>query len=90
MIMRFKVAPLSGTFMLASLFGIFFSVLILSKSSVTWAFTIGFLSLIAFIASVISMTYAPVEDELLIDESFSDRKKRIRIERPLPKTKKKK
>jgi len=80
--MRFKVAPLSGTFMLVSLFGIFFSVLILSKSSVTWAVTIGFLSFFAFIASVISMTYAPVEDELLIDESFSNRKRRVRIERP--------
>jgi len=79
--MRFKVAPLSGTFMLVSLFGIFFSTMVLSKVSPTWAFTIGFVSVAAFIASVISMTYGPVEEELSLDEHHTSRKSRVRIEK---------
>lgn len=85
--MRFKVAPLSGTFMLVSLFGIFFSTMILGKSSLSWAVAIGFLSVIAFIASVISMTYGPVDEELALDEHHTSRKERVRIEKPARKKK---
>ncbi|MCF7798646.1 hypothetical protein K9M74_01975 [Candidatus Woesearchaeota archaeon] len=85
--MRFKVAPLSGTFMLVSIFGFVFSVMVLSKVSPTWAFTIGFLSVAAFTASMISMTYAPVEAELALDEHHTNRKTRVRIEKPARKKK---
>ena len=93
--MRFKVAPLSGGFMLVSIFGFLFATLFLSKfeAAIDWAFSIGFLSVIMFIASVISMTFAPVEDELLIDEHHTQRKKRVisidtRKKPEQPKTKK--
>ncbi len=88
--MRFKVAPLSGSFMLVAIFGFLFSLMVLAKASPTWALTIGFLSIIAFIASVISMTYSPVEEELLLDEHHSLRDKRVRIEWPTKKSSKKK
>ena len=75
----FKVAPLSGGFMLISIFGFLFAALFLSKYSSTWAFAIGFISAIMFFASMISMTKAPVPEELMIDEHITERKERITI-----------
>jgi len=75
----FKVAPLSGGFMLMSIFGFLFAALFLSKYSSTWSFAIGFISAIMFFASMISMTKAPVPEELMIDEHITERKERITI-----------
>lgn len=75
----FKVAPLNGGFMLISVFGFLFATLFLAKYSQTWSFTIGFISVLMFFASIISMTKAPVPEELLIDEHISQRKDRITI-----------
>lgn len=79
--MRFKVAPLSGGFMLISILGFLIATMWLSKleGALDWAFTIGFLSVIMFIASVISMTFAPVEDELAIDEHHTIKKRRVKV-----------
>lgn len=74
-----KVAPLSGSFMLVSMLGIAVSTMFLSKYSLNWAFIIGFLSVCMFIASLISMTKAPVEAELAIDEHKEVRKQRITV-----------
>ena len=59
-----KVAPLSGGFMAVSILGfILFGFLI--DTLPTWSFTMMVFFAIMFIASVISMTYAPIEDEHL-------------------------
>jgi glucose uptake protein GlcU len=74
-----KVAPLSSSFMLVSMLGMAFSVMFLQKYSLNWAFIIGFISVCMFIASMISMTKAPIEAELLIDEHKEVRKQRIKV-----------
>ena len=74
----FKVAPLSGSFMLVSMFGILFSTMFLIKYSINWGFIVGFISICMFIASFISMTHAPIDEELQIDEHHTIRKARIK------------
>ncbi|MGE0792629.1 MAG: hypothetical protein AB7V77_00450 [Candidatus Woesearchaeota archaeon] len=77
----FKVAPLSGSFMLVSMLGILISTLFLKNYSLNWAFIVGFISICMFVASFISMTYAPIEEELAIDEHHEVRKARIKVMR---------
>ncbi len=63
-----NIAPLSKGFMITSILGILISTMFLPEYSLTWAVTIGVISFVMLIASVISMTHAPVEDELALDE----------------------
>lgn len=86
MTLRFKVAPLSGTFMITSIFGFLISTMFLSKitGAETYAFTLALLFGIMFISSVISMTYSPVEAELAIDEPHEVRRKRKQSYGPAP------
>ncbi|MBN1386543.1 hypothetical protein JW968_06255 [Candidatus Woesearchaeota archaeon] len=68
-----RFAPLSGTFMIASIIGFFISVFILWRiegcaSCPTWAFTFAILFAVMFLASIVSMTHAPSEAELMLDE----------------------
>lgn len=81
MALRFKVAPLSGTFMLTSIIGFLISTLYLAGIPGAESFAVSFALLfgIMFIASVISMTYTPVEIELAIDEHHEVIKKRKRV-----------
>ena len=89
--MKFKVAPLSGTFMLISIFGFLFATMFLAKlqGAESWAFAIGFLSVLMFIASVISMTRAPIEEELAIDEHHTEVRARKKVISNKKKSKKK-
>ena len=80
--MTTTVAPLSRGFFLVSIFGFLFSIMFLKQYSMTWAFVVGFFSVIMFIASMISTTKGPVEEELLLDEPPEQRKGRVRIEYP--------
>lgn len=63
-----KVAPLSKRFMVASIIGILVSTMWLPQYSPTWSVTLGVIFFIMFIASIISMTKAPIEEELALDE----------------------
>lgn len=76
--MRFEVAPLSGGFMLTSIIGFLFAVMFLKNYSLSWAIVIAVVSFVMFIASMISMTKAPIEDELAIDEHYIERKERVK------------
>ena len=62
-----KIAPLSKGFMVTAIMGILISTMFLPEYSMTWAFTLGIISIVMLISSVISMTYSPVEDELALD-----------------------
>ncbi len=73
----FKVAPLPGSFMITGIFGFLFAAFFLRHYSPTWAVTIGFVSLIIFFASFVSMTKAEVPEELLIGEHLTEHKEEI-------------
>ena len=73
-----KVAPLSSSFMLVSILG-FICFAFLFDNIPTWSFTFMVFFAILFAASMISMTYAPVEEAHLEELAIHDkihRKKR--------------
>ncbi|MFP4523048.1 MAG: hypothetical protein ACOCQQ_03565 [Candidatus Nanoarchaeia archaeon] len=77
--MKYKVAPLSGGFFLLSLLGFFTAIFLLSAISLNWAFIVGGISAMMFFAAIISVTAAPVEDELALDSPKSKRAERVKI-----------
>ena len=58
-----RVAPLKSSFMAASIIGFLVSVFYVSSVSRTWGFTFTLFFTLMFVASMISMTYAPVLPE---------------------------
>ena len=56
---EFNIAPLSGGYMLTSIIGFLVSAFYVMPSSVTWGFTFVLFFTLMFVASLISMTYAP-------------------------------
>ena len=72
MIKEFNVAPLSGGYMLTSIVGFLVSIFLVeptlskyfgsgSSAPKTWAFTLVLFFVLMFVASLISMTYAPTD-----------------------------
>ncbi|MBU0471086.1 MAG: hypothetical protein KKF89_03110 [Nanoarchaeota archaeon] len=61
----FKVAPLPSSFMLFSMFGFIASAFLLTSVIKTWAFAFLLVFVAMFIASIISMSKAPLEEEYL-------------------------
>lgn len=55
-----KYAPLSGGFMIASIVGFFVSSIYIAGLSLNWGFALSIVFVLMFIASIISMTKAPV------------------------------
>jgi len=55
-----KIVPLSGSFMIAGIFGFAISALYVYPRTATWGFLLALFFVLVFIASLISMTYAPV------------------------------
>ena len=55
-----KYAPLSGGFMIASIVGFLVSSIYIADFSINWGFALAVVFVIMFIASIISMTKAPV------------------------------
>ena len=56
---EFNIAPLSSAFMLTSIVGALISAFYIMPSSSTWGFTFVLFFTLMFVASLISMTYAP-------------------------------
>ncbi|HLG24860.1 MAG TPA: hypothetical protein VI564_08070 [Candidatus Nanoarchaeia archaeon] len=56
-----NVAPLSAGYMLTSLVGFLVSAFYIMPNSATWGFTLLLFFILMFVASLISMTYAPTE-----------------------------
>ena len=54
-----KIAPLSSGYMLTSMFGFIASLIVIMPMSTQWGFAFAFIFALMFIASLISMTYAP-------------------------------
>jgi hypothetical protein len=59
-----KVAPLKSSFMLASILGFLITVIYTDRIGEDWAFALGFLFALMFVASMISMKEAPIETQL--------------------------
>ncbi len=61
-----KIAPLSSSFMLFSMLGFMITIIYTAYGRIneTWGFTFGFVFSIMFVASMISMTKAPLDDQI--------------------------
>ncbi len=68
----FKVAPLKSSFMLVSMLGFMITIVYTAygRLDATWGFTLGFVFALMFIASIISMTYAPINLQLQMAEGL--------------------
>ena len=63
-----KAAPLSSSFMFASILGFAIAAIWVMPQSLSWGFTFLVLFSTMFIASVVSMTHAPVNDLTVLDK----------------------
>ena len=58
---QYKVAPLTGGYMMTSIVGFLISVMYVYDVSNRWGFTFALFFFLMFVASLISMTYGPDE-----------------------------
>ena len=54
-----RIAPLPASFMLTAILGFFISAIYIYNISPTWGLTFSIIFALMFVASLISMTYAP-------------------------------
>ena len=66
--MKMKIAPLSGTFMITAIVGFLISAFYIFPKSSPWGLAFCVLFAIMFIAGMISVTKAPIEDEWEADK----------------------
>jgi len=59
-----KIAPLKSSFLATSMIGFLISAVYLPRYSLTWAFTLGTVFTLMFVASMISMIHGPPEEQL--------------------------
>ena len=71
------VAPLSKGFFIASILGLMISFMFLHTISLPWAVAVGVVSFVMFISAMVSITRAPVEEELALDDYDSGRHDRV-------------
>lgn len=64
---EFNIAPLSGGYMLTSIVGILISAFYIMPNYRAWGFTFVLFFTLMFVASLISMTYAPSDWPLKMD-----------------------
>lgn len=60
---KVKIAPLSGSFMATAVVGFAVSLIFVYKISMAWGMALMIFFVIMFIASIISMTYAPLPEK---------------------------
>lgn len=65
---QFKAAPLSSSFMIASILGFIVSVFYVTKISLKFGTAFAIVFMMMFLASFISMSKAPVGDEVFIND----------------------
>ena len=59
---KFKVAPLSGSFMITAIVGLLISIIFVYQVSPTWGVALSIFFVIMLVAALISMTKAPVPE----------------------------
>jgi len=70
------VAPLKSSFMLASILGFVITMIYTDQIGNDWAFALGFVFALMFVASMISMRNAPIEEQLELEKSVNPPKKK--------------
>ena len=65
---QYKVAPLTGGYMITSIVGFLISVMYVYDVSNRWGFTFALFFFLMFVASMISMTYGPDEAMLHVGQ----------------------
>jgi formate hydrogenlyase subunit 3/multisubunit Na+/H+ antiporter MnhD subunit len=58
---EYNIAPLSGGFMITSIVGFIISAIFVYPRTKPWGFTFVVFFILMFVASMISMTYSPVD-----------------------------
>ena len=79
--MRFKVAPLPGTFMITSIVGFLVSAIWVLPRTPSYGFAFCLVFALMFIASIISMTYADVDEILYLERTGKPRKTKKRAKK---------
>lgn len=69
-----KTVPLKGSFMVTAIVGLLISVFYVLPKDRTWGFTFILFFAIMFVASMISMTTAPIEAEESLDHKYKKKK----------------
>jgi len=69
------VAPLKSSFMLASILGFVITFVYTDSIGTDWAVALGFVFALMFVASLISMRNAPIEEQLELDRELNPSKK---------------
>ena len=70
----FKVAPLTGSFMLTSMVGFLISMIYIYPRTPSYGFAFALVFTLMFIASMISMTYADVDEILYFEKKSTKRR----------------
>jgi len=75
-----KVAPLKSSFMLMSMLGFLIITVYTAYGSIStdWGFAMGFVFSMMFIASLISMTNATIEEQLELAPELFPKQKKVR------------
>ena len=60
--MAIKIAPIKSSMMLVSILGFIISAMVIYDKWPAWGFAFVIVFVILFVASLISMTYAPIEE----------------------------
>ncbi|MBU2560859.1 MAG: hypothetical protein KKD17_01060 [Nanoarchaeota archaeon] len=71
-----KVAPLKSSFALAAILGFILTVIYTDRIGEDWAFALGFVFALMFVASMISMKKAPIEAQLEMSPDLVSPEKR--------------
>ena len=85
--MKYKVYPLSGTFMITAILGFFISAFFIYDISPAWGFTLCLFFALMFIASMIALTKAAIPEhisvrpEIYITGSKKKKKKKVKKKR---------
>jgi hypothetical protein len=75
--MKFKIAPLSGSFLATSIIGFMISIIYIIKAYPSWGFAFALVFGLMFISSLISMHYSEELD--MIDEPHERKMKNKKI-----------
>lgn len=85
-----KIAPLSGTFLIASMILFFIAFLKIYPWNKTWGFTMILFSVVMFVSSILSMEYADAKAVLSLDHIKFGGEEKEEVKKPVKKKVKKK
>jgi uncharacterized protein (DUF58 family) len=87
-----KVVPLKSSFALASLLGFLITVIYSGRIGYDWSFALAFLFALMFVASMVSMKKAPIDEQIEMNPDLVGERRKVksRTKNVKPRKKKKK